>query len=234
VAYAVIVQGHQVVPLVVALLPEVDALGRAGIEGIGTPLGSLHDVRLVTVSQRHVVEAFGQRQRLFGLYVADLDRGIAPDPDVEEQDVASGADRLADPLDVGAGLGADVAEAIDVYPGNFQDATAPLFGIERFEAVVALCGARRAQQAEVAELGECLHPGDRVAPVDPVVVPFDGETARQGIPASFRGCRISMVLAKVLGRIWPVWNRSPPISRKSTLSAIASATMAAKVAKKSP
>lgn len=63
---------------------------------------------------------------------------------MEEEDVVSGGDRLADAGNVCAGLGADVAEAVDVDSVDLDVPPHALLVIKRIEAVAAGFGAGRA------------------------------------------------------------------------------------------
>lgn len=106
---------------------------------------------------------------------------------MEEQDVVRGGNRLADAVNVRAGQGADVAEAVDVDSVDHDVATHSLFVIEGIEAIAAGLGPRGTKEVDVPHLRQRLHPGDVVAAVDPIVVPFHGDAGYAGVFQRLQG-----------------------------------------------
>lgn len=176
-----ILNGNEVISLVVFLLAEVDAFGGAGVESIGAAFGGGDDVGLMAVAQGHVVEGISQGMRFLRLHVADFHRRIGPDTYMEEENIVLGGNRLADARHVCTGLGADVAEAVDIDPVDLDIAPHPLLIIEGIEAVAAGFGAGRAKEMDVSHLRQCLHPGDAIAAMDPVVVTFHCDAGDAGV-----------------------------------------------------
>ncbi len=128
----------------------------------------------MAVAEGQIAESIRQRQGLFRLHVPDFHRREAPDTHMKQQQVIAGGYRFADTRDMGAGLSADIAEAIDIQIADDQVPPRALLFVEGGKVITAIFGTGRPQQPEIAHLRQGFHPRNAVPAMNPIVITFDG------------------------------------------------------------
>ena len=95
---------NEIIALAESFLAKIDTFGRTRVIGIAATFRSLNGIGLVAMSQGDIIKHLCKGKSFLGPHIADFYRGIAPDTDMEEQDIVCCSYRLNDTGNLTTGL----------------------------------------------------------------------------------------------------------------------------------